>query len=520
MSTRGADRIEGYDLARAVAIAFMVLINFQYYLLVRPSGDAGEVIGRWIFDLPSGRSSSLFVTLAGCGVALMARRARETGDAAELWRVRRTLLVRALVLLVAGNLLRLVWRIDILHYYAFYLALSCVWLRWRARWRLALAALIVVVTGAGAALIDERSLRGLEYWTPAGMAADVFLSGVHPVLPWIAFVLVGLCIGELDLRAPAARRRLLIVGASAAVLAELAAMMVTRLAITEVVLLPSEVVRVLGTSWSPDALFVVSTAGTAACAISVCHSVAARYGARGPVRALVATGQLSLSIYVLHALVGVGVPAWLFDREDALDLWTVVGYWAAFTLVVVAGAHFYRRRFARGPLEALMRWIAGAPKGERPPRAEEARVEMQVRPLGVAPWALGAGAVVVGSVPFLGVLEPTLGCGPPPPPLRLGERAVVELTLTCPHRELALELDAPARVAVSTTSAMDPWLVLFRGDEVQAEDDDSGPSVDARIEADVDPAARPRVRVRPYATSTGPVMVRVERAEAPEARAE
>src|SRR5690606_33077669 len=114
---RSSGRVDAYDLARAVAIVLMVLVNFQYYLLARPSGEAGEVLPRWIFDLPSGRSSSLFVTLAGCGIARMARAARAAG--ASLWPVRRTLLVRAAVLLVAGNLLRLVWDIDILHFYAF-----------------------------------------------------------------------------------------------------------------------------------------------------------------------------------------------------------------------------------------------------------------------------------------------------------------------------------------------------------------------------------------------------------------
>src|SRR6187549_2046828 len=94
-------RIEGYDFARAIAIVLMVLVNFQYYLMVRPSGDASEVLPRWLFDLPSGRSSSLFVTLAGCGVSLMSR-----GNPS---RARKTLLLRALFLLVAGNLLILVW---------------------------------------------------------------------------------------------------------------------------------------------------------------------------------------------------------------------------------------------------------------------------------------------------------------------------------------------------------------------------------------------------------------------------
>src|SRR5687767_15042860 len=111
-------RIEGYDLARAIAIVFMVLINFQWFLMTRSSGDPDEVLPRWLLDLPSGRSASLFVTLAGCGASLMAR-----GNPS---RARKTLLIRAAFLLVAGNLLILVWDIDILHFYAFYLLFAVV----------------------------------------------------------------------------------------------------------------------------------------------------------------------------------------------------------------------------------------------------------------------------------------------------------------------------------------------------------------------------------------------------------
>src|SRR5262245_55611242 len=154
----------------------MVLINFQVFLLAPASGERGDVLARWIAHLPGGRSSSLFVTLAGAGIALMARGARERG---ALWPVRRTLLLRALFLLLLGHLLRTVWWIDILHFYAFYLALAALCVGLPSRALLALAALVTILGGALGVVLHDFDLD-FPYWSPVGMALDVAVDGIHP----------------------------------------------------------------------------------------------------------------------------------------------------------------------------------------------------------------------------------------------------------------------------------------------------------------------------------------------------
>ena len=99
------DRLLGYDVARATAIVGMVLINFPIFL-ASLDGEAGRPLA-WIANLHFGRAAALFVTLAGVGVTLMSR-------GANPWHVRRTLFLRALFLFALGNLLILVWDIDIL----------------------------------------------------------------------------------------------------------------------------------------------------------------------------------------------------------------------------------------------------------------------------------------------------------------------------------------------------------------------------------------------------------------------
>lgn len=484
-------RIEGYDFARAIAIVLMVLVNFQYYLMAR-GGDASEVIPRWFLDLPSGRSSSLFVTLAGCGVSLMSR-----GDPK---RARRTLLLRALCLVVAGNLLIVVWKIDILHFYAFYLAFAALLTGVRSRWLLALAALITIASGIGFLVFGEIEL---PYYTPHGMAADVFVSGAHPVIPWFAFVLIGMCIGRLDLSSPAMRQRLLIAGACTALSAELASMVAIRSALNGE--LPPAFVRVLGTGWSPEPLFVVSTAGTATMAIAIAHAVVARWRSL-PIRVLIATGQVALTIYVAHALIGVKIPSWIFGIDRDAPILGVLVWWILFTQLAMLCAYVWRRRFPRGPLEALMRLLAGAPKGEGA-AVEAPAISTPSR----LPWiAIAACSLLAALAPVAGTSDPSPTCGPSA--LTVDRRTLIELTLLCPHRELTLEVPARTSLVVETSSAIDPFLVLRQDDKPLAEDDDSGPHLDARIERTLE-RGRYTLLVRPFSSGVGPLAITARRAD-------
>ena len=59
-----AHRLEGLDLARFLAFAGMVLVNFD---IVLRQPNLSEP---WLIDLAQGRAAALFVVLAGIGFAL------------------------------------------------------------------------------------------------------------------------------------------------------------------------------------------------------------------------------------------------------------------------------------------------------------------------------------------------------------------------------------------------------------------------------------------------------------------
>ena len=62
-------RVEGYDLARALAIIGMAFVNLRVILQLMGENVSGT--GAWIGNWLMGRASAIFVVLAGVGIALL-----------------------------------------------------------------------------------------------------------------------------------------------------------------------------------------------------------------------------------------------------------------------------------------------------------------------------------------------------------------------------------------------------------------------------------------------------------------
>ncbi len=113
-------RMPGIDMARALAILGMVLVNFR----AKAGATAASLDGlNWVAERAEGKAAALFLVLAGVGISLRSCRARAR-PADWLRRERIALLERAAVLFVLGTMLLHVWNYDILHVYGLYLALA------------------------------------------------------------------------------------------------------------------------------------------------------------------------------------------------------------------------------------------------------------------------------------------------------------------------------------------------------------------------------------------------------------
>lgn len=194
-------RIHGFDVARALAVGGMVVVNFK---VVMGADDGDPSWLRTAAGLLDGRAAAMFVILAGVGASLMTARARAERDLRAVTSARDLLLRRALFLLVVGYLFIPIWPADILHYYALYIAIGALLLR-------APSSVLWALAGAAAAgfvglyliadywlELDVIHLAYDGFWTPVGLVRNLLFNGWHPVLPWVAFYLSGMWLGRQD----------------------------------------------------------------------------------------------------------------------------------------------------------------------------------------------------------------------------------------------------------------------------------------------------------------------------------
>lgn len=482
-------RVGGYDLARALAIIGMVMINFPIYLTTL-GPDAPGSLGVWLANLHGGRAAALFVTIAGAGIGFMAR-------GANLWAVRRVLLLRSIFLLIAGALLIQVWRIDILHFYGFYLLIAAVFFVSLPRW--ALLPLLVVVGGfsialhAGAFAAWGLSVDHPDYghWTAAGIATDALISGVHPVFPWITYILLGMWLSGLDLTDRGTRGRVIVVSAALAFGAPLVSTALEVVALAGYA--PDAVLNYLGVGYVPSPFYLLGAWGSSVLVIAAAQAVFARFSHNLPVKAFVSMGRLALTLYLAHALLAVVMPQHFFGFGN-LSLAATVAYGFAFCTVGLVFAAVWRTRFELGPVEMLMRRIAG-----RTPRRAAPVPPRQIS--APARWAWVAVSLMAVGLVGLQAVGPfgRLGCGEPQ---RLEASATSALSLTCPRQSFAVAVNERADVTLQTRSGHDLYLEVYLDDELVAQNDDGGPGLNPMLTETLEPGLY-RALIRPYEDAVG-----------------
>lgn len=177
-----------------------------------------------------GRSSILFAVLAGVSVALM------TGgpsvlSGGRLRDARTRLLVRAVLIFTTGAVLTVVSSSVsiILQVYAVLVVAVLPVLRWSVRRLLALAGVLVVVSP----VVDLLGTYVVARWSSPlepGEISMLVLGGPYPAVVWLAFVVLGLIVGRLDLTSVRVAARLLLVGIVVAAAGYTAGWATTRLA--------------------------------------------------------------------------------------------------------------------------------------------------------------------------------------------------------------------------------------------------------------------------------------------------
>jgi uncharacterized membrane protein len=390
-------RILGLDLARALAVFGM------YYSHVGPYGGSDNAFLAFLADIPHGRSSALFATLAGLSLVLLSGgRTVPTGRDGRQRAV--TIVIRAIVLLAIGTALTASGTgiVVILAFYGVYFLLALPFRRLRARTLAIMAAGVAVLGPIANHLL---TFTGDWMWTVgdydpiAKLGGDgvmsILFNGTYPAVTWMAYIFAGMALGKLALGEKATQVRLAIAGPVLALLGYGGSWLLLKLPVFANLMsddfldIDDEKWKALDklwetdpekaeakfdalfpddfgdkgdfSMWSPESLSGLLTAsphsnttfetvGNIGVAITVIVAAVALLSrsrlAAKLLTPFTAVGAMSLTVYVGHVFAF----DWLSDREGTALMGTG-GMTLWFIGVATAFAFLWSRFFKRGPLE-------------------------------------------------------------------------------------------------------------------------------------------------------------------------
>lgn len=387
---QGDVRIQGYDLARSVALFFMMIINFKCAFEVY-HGDP-----EWLYhviEAVEGRAAALFVMLAGIGVSLLTKAGRGNWDLRSKMRYRTILMKRAFFLFFVGWILCLVWAWDILHYYALFFLVASFLFDRSSRFLKGMTALSVLILIFYLHVVPDKAW-GYDLLAPVaryswiyqiGMTLTLF-EGNYPFFPWMTFFLIGMWLGrEKPGRVNRPWKMVLAGGVLILSAAWLDAVF------SPIVDAKGGVIPYPFTSWfslspydetgwglsffsgkltlswalmelliEPKWLFLISATGSAFCALGVCLYIGDKI--RGEAvwfTTLCRSGRMVLTLYVAHILFGITLGTIIGVDEMGLGVQT--GLAVVVYLLSLVLAYFWLGRFSHGPLETVMRHVSSIP---------------------------------------------------------------------------------------------------------------------------------------------------------------
>ena len=359
-------RIAGYDLARSLALFGLVVANF--------SGDVEHADFHLLHGFIQEGAFATFLVLGGIGVSLLTQRVRITNDAHRSGDSRKRLIKRAASLLVVGICCNLIWHTSFLCRYSICIAIGALLLTASNRWLWSLAFVFVAIFVVFIFLIFDyyeiienwEGRLDSDPWTVEGMVFRLHLNGFHLIFFWIAFLLTGMWLGRQDVHSPKVRKVVFFGGIVFALVSCTPWLLIryAPLLLRYVPLLPSRpsLADLSGSGIDSTLMLLIllhifGVCGTAATIIGGSLMLTEKYPSAKWTKPFIATGQLALTLYVAHLIIGMGLLKALGVLDKTLPL--AIGSAVIFCICAVVFSHFWRKRYDRGPLEWGIRRITG-----------------------------------------------------------------------------------------------------------------------------------------------------------------
>ena len=358
----GTSRLIGLDVTRAIALIGVVVMNYHGNL-----NDQYSETDFWhrVFNVYSGvlstRFAATFVFVAGIGTALLSQKAYE--DHQDVGKLRMRLVRRGALLLFGGYFLDHAWPGTVLFYYGAYFVLSALFIMWKSRSII----LVAITTAITATVLSswEANRAHLGYSTDwmhprnihsiKDLLLRIFIDYTHPVFPWLAFFCLGIIFG----------RNLEIVRKSWHRITTICLLILVLCYSVSAVLnfqnlRSNSVIRII-TSMQPftrGLFYTLTSAAIAVIAFLAISQVADKYHKNRLVVHLQRSGQVTLSLYLLHVLAYYALVKWS-HMITATGLDTALIFAGVVWLFAIMIASWWQHHFGQGPAERLYRAIGG-----------------------------------------------------------------------------------------------------------------------------------------------------------------
>ncbi|CAM4239451.1 hypothetical protein BIW53_19130 [Pseudoalteromonas byunsanensis] len=348
-------RLVGIDVARALALFGMIIVNFKLVMGVKEDDSALY----FITSLLEGRASALFVILAGVGLGFMANSSEQRQ---RISFVRWQICKRAIALFLIGLAYSPIWPADILRFYGLYFLIAACVITFSNRALLWICAGLVINFVLLLSLFNYDqgwnwdSLVYKDMWSAQGMFRHLFFNGFHPVFPWAAFLVFGIWLArqpllEKSFQYAVCKWALMIFVVTETTLWLLRNWLVPDVVNNEVgelgVLLSSQMMPPLPT-------YMVSASCSAALVLIACIWIAQKWYQNSVLKRLAQVGKLSLTFYVAHVLIGMGILEEL-NMLGGQTTETALFCAAIFCLMAILVSAIWLAKYKAGPLETVFR---------------------------------------------------------------------------------------------------------------------------------------------------------------------
>jgi uncharacterized protein len=354
------NRIVGIDVARALAIMGMIIVNFKIVF-----GDKGNEVYKLFASIFEGKAAATFVVIAGIGIAFMSNNVVKSNDKINLKNTQIRIAKRAIFLFGIGLLYTPIWIADILHFYAIYMLITLLLIASSRKLIFNLGLLLILVYPLLMLLWNYETGWNFEtfvysdLWSVSGFFRNLFYNGFHPVIPWTAFMFLGLWFGKQDLSNERFIKKSILVSISVFIIM----LFISKVLIAvlsegnQASLL--ELKQVLGTSPMPPLpIYMISASSIAIFIISMSILIAKKHETNFIIVALNKTGQMALTFYVTHVIIGMGIVE--FINPEKMGKYSIefsVIYALVFSLFCIIFAVIWKEHKEHGPVEWIMRKI-------------------------------------------------------------------------------------------------------------------------------------------------------------------